>query len=235
MQSVLLKWYLKAIDWLFPPTCGGCNTLGVRWCSKCNQATRQIQSPFCKQCGQHVPISGMCARCSELSSRLVAIRSWVVFEGPIRHALHRIKYNQDRALAGIFANSLGRYFFDQLNWPVEMIVPVPLSSRRKKSRGYNQAALLAKPLARELDLPYHNQALMRVRETRSQVGLSLVERRINVDDVFRAFPMVVNKNILIVDDVATSGSTLEACAKALKQAGAKAVYGLTLARAVLSP
>jgi ComF family protein len=180
-----------------------------------------------------VPILGLCARCSELSSQLVAVRSWVVFDGPVRQAIHRIKYNRDLALAGIFANYLGSYFLNQLNWSVEMIVPVPLSRRRKKSRGYNQAALLAKPLARELDLPYTHQALRRVRETRSQVGLSLIERRINVADVFRAFPIVMNKNILIVDDVATSGSTLEACANALKHAGAKAVYGLTLARAVL--
>ena len=232
---VLYRWYWTAIDWLFPPTCGGCNTLGVRWCTKCKQATRHIQAPFCGQCGQHVPISGLCARCRELSSQLVAIRSWVVFDGPVRQAIHRIKYNRDLALAGIFANYLGSYFLNQLNWSVEMIVPVPLSSQRKKSRGYNQAALLAKPLSRELDLPYTNQALKRVCETRSQVGLSLIERRINVADVFRAFPIVMNKNILIVDDVATSGSTLEACANALKQAGAKAVYGLTLARAFFSP
>jgi len=230
MQSGLYRWYWTTIDWLFPPTCGGCNKMGVRWCSKCQQSTKLIEAPICEQCGQHMSTSGLCARCREFSSQITAIRSWAVFEGPIRQAIHRIKYHQDLALASVFANSLGKFFRDQLNWQIDIIVPVPLSRARKKQRGYNQAALLAKPLAWELESPYQNKALKRVVDTRSQIGLSLIERRVNVADVFRASPIAANKSILIIDDVATSGSTLEACADALNQAGAKVVYGLTLAR-----
>ncbi len=233
MQSIFYRWYWTAMDWLFPPTCGGCNCLGVRWCSSCQLAMQFIEPPICKQCGQHIPSQGLCTRCRVLSSQMEAVRSMVVFEGPVRKALHRIKYQQDFSLAGIFANSLESFFLNQLNWLVDMVIPVPLSKRRKMQRGYNQAALLAKPLASKLEFHYSNQALKRVCETRSQVGLSLEERRNNVADVFRASPVVKNKNILIVDDIATSGSTLESCANALKQAGAKDIFGLTLARAVL--
>ena len=233
MQSILYRWYWTAIDWLFPPTCGGCNLMGVLWCSNCLQAMQFIEPPFCEHCGMHVSKPGSCARCIELPYHLKAVRSLVVFEGPIRKAIHRIKYHQNQKLASIFAEMLANFFQYQLNWSIDMVIPVPLSGLRKKLRGYNQAALLAKPLARKLELHYSNQTLKRVRETRSQVGLSLVERRINVADVFRASPLVLNKNILIIDDVATSGSTLESCAKALREAGAKNIFGLTLARAVL--
>ena len=233
MQSVFYQWYWTAIDLLFPPTCGGCNGTGVRWCNKCQQAVKFIEPPICMQCGQPVPSSDVCYRCHDFSSNLAAVRSLTIFEGPIRKAIHRIKYQQDRGLTEIFANLLGIFFKEELNWPVDMVIPVPLSGSRIKLRGYNQAALLAKPLAKDLDLQYSNIALKRVRDTRSQVGLSLPERQFNVAKVFRASKIVSNKCILIVDDVATSGSTLESCAKALQHAGALYIYGLTLARASL--
>jgi len=235
MQSPLYQWYWKTIDWLFPPTCGGCNKLGVRWCSKCQKATKLIKAPYCERCGIHISSSGLCVRCKEFFSHVAAIRSWAVFDGPVRQAIHRIKYHQDLALASIFAKFLGDFYRDQMNWHIDIVIPVPLSSARKKQRGYNQAALLAKPLALELELPYKNQALKRMVDTRSQVGLSMLERRDNVANVFKASPIVANQSILVVDDVATSGSTLESCASTLKQAGAKVVYGMTLTRAVFAP
>ena len=114
-------------------------------------------------------------------------------------------------------------------------MPVPLGNKREKQRGYNQAALIAKPLASSLQLPYNPQILSRTRETISQVELSLKERQQNVNDAFQANrQQIQEKNILVIDDVTTSGSTLNACAKALIANGAKAVYGLTVARAVLN-
>jgi predicted amidophosphoribosyltransferase len=107
-----------------------------------------------------------------------------------------------------------------------------LGVARLKECGYNQAALLARPLALGCGLAFRPQALTRVRETRSQVGLSFVQRCENVSGAFQAWPdRVSGLNVLVVDDVATSSATLEACAAALLGAGANQVYGLTLARA----
>jgi ComF family protein len=123
---------------------------------------------------------------------------------------------------------------ESFKWDVDVITPVPLGLARLVQRGYNQSALLARPLALALGVRYYPQSLRRSRETRSQVGLSAAQRKENVIGAFEArSDLVSGRNILVVDDVTTSGATLEACAVALFDAGALKVFGLTLARAVL--
>jgi competence protein ComFC len=123
--------------------------------------------------------------------------------------------------------------FENVKWDIDLIAPVPLGLARLAERGYNQSSLLARPLSLALNVPYRPQVLTRARETRSQVGLTAAERRLNVSGAFTAHPnWPPGCRILLVDDVATSGSTLEACAEALFAAGARQVYGLTLARAI---
>jgi ComF family protein len=120
-----------------------------------------------------------------------------------------------------------------MEWKIDLVIPVPLGVARLKERGYNQAALIAKPLALKIGLPYDINTLARVRETRSQVGLSFDQRLDNVKDAFQAnSDHTNNMRVLIIDDVATSSATLDACSIALHIAGAVEVYGLTLARAV---
>jgi len=124
-------------------------------------------------------------------------------------------------------------FASHLDWEFDLVVPVPLSAGRLKERGYNQAALLARPLALAFRKSWSTNALERIRETASQVHLSVKERRLNVAGAFLAnAPRVRNRTILVVDDVTTTGSTIDACAEALLSEGAAGVYGLTLARAV---
>ncbi|MFC1879810.1 ComF family protein [Chloroflexota bacterium] len=123
-------------------------------------------------------------------------------------------------------------FLRVLAWPIDLIAPVPMGKARKAERGYNQAAFLALPLALGCRIPYQPKALIRSRQTRSQVGLTTEQRRVNVAGAFKANPDIVrDKTVLVVDDVATSGATMDACALALKDAGAAVVYGLALARA----
>lgn len=124
--------------------------------------------------------------------------------------------------------------YNDLKWDIDMIVPVPLSKAHYKKRGYNQAGLLARPLAYAVEKPYRPGALERTRDTLSQVHLGAHERRKNVSNAFGAKAEIVKgKNILVIDDVTTTGSTISACAKALKSAGASTVFGMTLARSVL--
>jgi len=124
-------------------------------------------------------------------------------------------------------------FVRSLKWPVDVLIPVPLGKKRLKERGYNQVALAARPLAYQLGLRYEPDSLRKTRETRSQVGLTISQRSENVQDAYQADSRVVKgKSILIMDDVATTGSTISACTAALLTAGAKEVYVLTIARAL---
>ena len=114
-----------------------------------------------------------------------------------------------------------------------MITPVPLGRKRLQERGYNQVALVARPLSYELGLRYAPNVLTKTRETRSQVGLNAQERRENVSKAYQADPLAMKrKSILLMDDVSTTGSTISACAEALLSAGAKEVYAITIARAL---
>jgi len=154
----------------------------------------------------------------------------MVYRDEIRNAIHRLKYNNDMALGEVFSKYLVQLYRKQ-GWQVDMVIPVPLSRERIKQRGYNQSALLARPVAVNLNLVYSGKVLYRERDTRSQVGLSADERRSNVWGAFRADERQVrDRSILLVDDVTTTGSTMNACAHALMQAGAQDVYCITLAR-----
>jgi ComF family protein len=151
------------------------------------------------------------------------------YEGVIRECIHAIKYQKNQSLGLLFADMLADLVKKE-GWEIDLISPVPLSQQRKAERGYNQAAHLAKPLAAKLGVTYHPYGLRRVRNTRSQVGLSADERHVNVKGAFEAIPEIVNgKRVLVVDDVMTTGSTLSACADALSKAGSLSIFCLALA------
>jgi ComF family protein len=155
----------------------------------------------------------------------------VVFEGPIRHAIHSMKYRRNAALGDALAPHLAGYA-RKLGWRADLVVPVTLGKQRMNERGYNQVGLLAKPLAAMQGWRFSPQVLVRRRETRSQVGLTPLERKGNIYGAFHAEPaLAAGKNILLVDDVVTTGVTLTDCSEALLRSGARNIYALTLARA----
>lgn len=175
---------------------------------------------------------GLCPECSQSPPHFQALRSWLVFEGPIRKALHRLKYRRDLGLGDALAKAMADWAA-RLNWQADLILPVPLGEERYLERGYNQVALVAWPLAAQLGWRYVPQGLARSRETASQVGLSALERKENVAGAFRADPRRISgRTVIVMDDVATTGATLSACAQALLDAGAKQVHALTIARAL---
>ena len=174
------------VDLIFPPTCGGCKVSGVRWCQNYQEETPKISPPICDLCGQITQTDGVCKRCQASPPHFTAIRSWVEFRGPIRNALHDIKYRKNIGLGESLSQNLV-FLLQQNNWDIDLVLPVPLGKERKKQRGYNQAALIAKPLASYLQLPYNPQILLRIRETISQVELSLAERQDNVKDAFQTY------------------------------------------------
>ena len=123
-------------------------------------------------------------------------------------------------------------FLQSANWQPTLIAAVPLSKKRLKARGYNQSALIAQELSAIVGLAYAPHAISRNRETKSQVGLDPIARWHNVRKAFRARPTLVDGHgVILVDDLITTGATLSACAEALEEAGARMIYGLTVARA----
>jgi ComF family protein len=220
------------LDWLSPPVCCGCEQPGYRWCPDCQNKVAPVPEPLCRTCGLLMKNVGLCPACQQDRPPYVVLRSWVAFDGPIRPALHRLKYRRNVALDAALSHPMSK-FVKSLSWPVDTMVAVPLGEKRMQERGYNQEALVARPLAALTGWEYRSGALTRARETRSQVGLSASERKENMLDAFRSDPRIVSgRTILIMDDVATTGATLIACSRALLTSGAKAVYALTLARAL---
>jgi ComF family protein len=228
----LYKSVWEGLDWIYPPYCGGCGKTGSRWCDECQTCIDKLPDSVCLCCGDILTYGGLCTRCRLNPPSFTAMRSWAIFGGSIRNALHRLKYKGDIALGEILSRPLIK-LLAVLHWDVEVLVPVPIGIARKVQRGYNQAAIIGLPIALSSNLAYRPKALVKTIETRSQVGLTIMERYANVHGAFQADKKVVSdRSVLIVDDVTTSGATIEACSSALLQAGAKAVYGITLARSV---
>lgn len=221
----------SALDLLFPPECGGCGAKGSRWCLECQRRVKILDGVLCDVCGLPQKNSGVCETCLVERPRFRSLRAWAAFEDPVRLALRKLKYRRDFSMGDAIAAAM-LPFVNNLGWQVDMLVPVPLGKHRLRERGYNQVAMIAKPLAMGLGVAYSPRALTRRKETRSQVGLSKDERRGNVQGAFRAAPGVRGKVVLIIDDVSTTGSTLSSGAEAFYDSGARDVYALTVARAL---
>lgn len=160
------------------------------------------------------------------------MRSFVVYNDPARPALIKLKYRREQGLGEALAWNLALYL-DELNWSVDLVLPVPLSKQRILERGYNQVDLIAHPLAELHGLHYTSKGLQRVRHTNSQVGLGYAARAQNVKDAFLATSHIVSgKKILLVDDITTTGATIDSASNALMKAGAQKVFALTFAKAV---
>lgn len=220
-----------AIDFFFPARCIACGKTGSFLCDSCCHMLPRISPPVCSKCGRPESTGALCPTCWGWQSQIDGIRSPFRFEGVIRQAVHELKYHNLRALAGCMAELLFRYL--QANpLPGEVLVPVPLHTKRLQNRGYNQSSLIAKDLSKLSALPVVEGCLVRVKNSPPQARTETVdERRSNVINAFTCMgEKLGGKHILLLDDVYTSGATLEACATALKSAGARSVWGLTLAR-----
>jgi ComF family protein len=218
------------LNLLYPPRCVSCQHSGGWICPACHQEIEFIRPPLCPSCGQATSSPRICPSCHRAPPQIDGIRAVAYLEHPLRTAIHRFKYSNLRSLAPALGK-LASDYLAQNQLPIEIIVPVPLHPRRLKERGYNQAALLAKEIQRALGIPLMDDSLVRVKSTTPQVGLGAPQRRENVRGAFRCVDSgLKGQRVLLVDDVCTTGATLEACSIALQQAGAREVWGLVLAR-----
>jgi ComF family protein len=240
-----LVWFKRLIDagvdLLFPPRCVACDSLGTWLCSSCMASIEVLSPPLCRRCGLPLPKPSpegtdpsRCDRCGNLSQEWEGLLAYGFHDGALRKAIHQFKYKDLRCLSPVLASLMAQGWSTLAppGWQPEAIVPIPLHPSRQRQRGYNQAVLLARELSIHLRCPVVEDALVRVRATAPQVGLGIAERRANVHDAFRCRgDSLRGRNTLLVDDVCTSGSTLESACLELKEAGAASVLAYTLARA----
>lgn len=233
---------LQAVASLFyPPTCEGCGVnVGARQylCDECKRRAPRIVAPFCEKCSE--PFEGAitgafaCGNCANQKLHFEAAVAGYRARGVVRRLIHEFKYHDRFYLRHIIGEWLAATLDDPRMNPgnFDVIVPVPLHPAKKRQRGFNQAAVLARILSDQTDLPMA-KALERVRYTETQTAFDRVERMRNLRRAFRlrAGMDVQGLRVLLVDDVLTTGSTLSECARVLKKAGASCVYAATAARA----
>ena len=222
-----------ALDLLFPRWCVGCGREGDFICPACLKSLPRINPPLCPRCGQPQLNAVICPVCVGWQASIEGIRAPFKFDGVIRRAIHEFKYNNLRAMAALLGQRLGDYLAAN-PLPAEVLVPVPLHRKRLRERGYNQSRLLALELAGLSGLPLVDDCLVRQRYTTPQIRTPDVdERRRNVADAFACRDRrLEDRAVLLIDDVATSGATLDACARTLKESGASSVWGLVLAKEI---
>ena len=223
-----------ALDLLFPQRCLGCGREGDFICASCRQSFSRIEPPVCPRCGRPQSSKTLCSSCIHWEAAVDGIRSPFQFDGVMREAIHQLKYQNLRAIAAPLAELLHEYLTKN-PLPAEVLVPVPLHKKRERGRGYNQSDLLARELGKHRNLPVVTDCLIRERYVLPQARTANVaERRDNVASAFtcRNDDRLRDKLVLLIDDVATSGATLDACAAALKAAGSISVWGLVMAREI---
>jgi len=239
-----VKLFTEALlDFFFPPLCHVCRKFipgagRLHICRPCREALPALAEPLCTLCG--VPFYGAgsdhyCGACLQVRPGFDAARAALIHEGPGRNLIHLFKYSARthlrRPLALLIVERLSGFIAER---KPDLIVPVPLHARRLASRGFNQALLLGELLAREWQLPLQRRALRRIRWTEPQITLSAAQRRDNVRGAFIVADdaPVFSKRVVLVDDVFTTGSTVDECSRMLKKAGAAEVLVITVSRAL---
>lgn len=242
LWRILVRMKTAGLDMLFSRSCEGCGVSmtgeGGSLCWDCQTSVSWVQMPFCERCGD--PVAGLvsdayeCAWCRKSNPAFDWARSAVRYDGLAKTCLRRFKYN------------VGFWLMNNLvDWLVALwktcppdvreadaMAPVPLYPRRRRERGYNQSAMLAEALAQRMGIPFRPGLLRRIRSTPSQTRLTAAQRVHNVRGVFSVpWPRRVRgARIVLVDDVMTTGATVNECARMLRAAGAASVMVVTVAR-----
>ncbi len=197
-------------------------------CKTCFSRIEEIKPPICSKCGRPSKTT-FCSECYRKRRYFKMARPYGVFEGVLKEAIHLFKYEKKEGLSKGLGILMCRTL-NGLSWNFDYIVPVPLHKKKEKARGFNQTGLLGEYISKRRNIPLF-PGLIKTLDTPSQVGLPYNERRTNIMDCFtlKYTERIKNKSILLIDDVMTTGTTIEECSKVLLAGGAKDVYVLCLA------
>ena len=220
------------IKLLYPYRCPFCGQLiegGI--CRECQKKLEFITSPVCLKCGRKVAREqdALCPECEKRELFFDAGRGLFVHKEPVRTALYNLKFHNQRYAGEIFGKLLARRFGETIQrWEIDCVIPVPLSPRRQRKRGFNQAEAIARPFAEEMGLICRTDLIYRWKDTMPSKYLTPRERRKNLQDAFGVQPEIAQyRNILLIDDIYTTGATVSAISKKIKEKDVKGVYFLT--------
>lgn len=225
------------LDLIYPrccPLCGQVRPYGKSMvCKSCVQQLKRVQPDRCLKCGKHLDEKDVayCGDCEKMPKSFV--RGYPAFEytDSIKKALYDFKYKNQRSNAAFFAAGIGNCVGKELNaLQVDGIIPVPVHQKKRRKRGYNQAELLAVELGKRLNVPVFSKALVRVIDTNPQKELNDKQRLKNLKNAFKIGENAIKLDkVLLVDDIYTSGATIESCTQVLHEAGVKEVYYTSVA------
>lgn len=215
------------LDLIFPKKCVGCGRVGNYLCPACVERIEYQEEQFCPECGRRAVFGATHPACLSKFG-LDGLVSLTNYTSPMKQLIHQLKYRFVTDLLEEFEKSvLVEIVLLPGNW---LLTPIPLHQRRQNFRGFNQAELMGKILAKKLKVGFKSGLILKTKATKPQVGLNRRERSKNLQEAFVVNQDLEGGDYLIFDDVWTSGATLKVAAQVLKKAGARRVWGLTLAR-----
>lgn len=220
-------------DIIFPKFCIGCKKEGFWICPECFEKINFYDSFFCPVCEKILPLEKICDNCKR-KTKLTKFFSAAKYEDPlIKEAIHKMKYGFMKNIAASLSTPIIK-FLRQLNFDESfLIVPIPLHRSRERWRGFNQAKEIAIEISKSINIPLDSENLFRAKKISPQVEMSDYQKRAeNIKNAFRIKNPEIfrDKKIILVDDVYTSGATMEECAKLLKESGAKEIWGIVVAK-----
>ena len=219
---------------LFYPTtcvfCGGICKTGI--CESCSEKTDFIQEPLCKKCGKpiHSQEGEFCFDCQKRMVHYEQGRSLWLHKRPVSSSIYEFKYKNKRVYGEVYGRKMAEQFSDLIRmWEIDVLIPVPLHRKKQRKRGYNQAEIIARELGKRLEIPVDTSVIIRGRETTPQKELGQKNRRKNLKKAFRLTgKRLRGKNILLIDDIYTTGSTIDAMSEVLTKTGCEKIYFLTI-------
>lgn len=217
---------------LYPPRCPLCGEISDGFCTKCRQKAKYVTGPRCFKCGKPVlsEEAEYCSDCIRIGHSFTAGRSLLVYEDMVKKSIYSIKYGNKREYLEYYAEDICKFLGENLcKWAPEVIIPIPMYRKKQRARGFNQAEVLAGYLGKQLEIQVCSDVLIKVRETPDQKELDRASRRSNLKNAFYvAMPDLPWKKVLLVDDVYTTGSTMDAAASVLMEHGAEKIFFVTI-------
>lgn len=240
-QKIDMKIYKEhLIHLLFPPRCPFCDRVllssvflpPAMVCVSCKGKPEYVREPVCKKCGKPLDDERQeyCYDCAHHVHSFVQGKALWLYWGVVKESIYRFKYQGRQEYARYYASELVRVYGDWIKKRgIAALVPIPLSGKRLRRRGFNQAERIARELGRQMGIPVYHRLLLRVRDTRAQKELNHEERKNNLKKAFKTTANKVQLNhILLIDDIYTTGSTMDEAAAELKRSGADEIYCLSI-------